>query len=278
LKSFGIKIFFGCWALFVLICVFLHSFPVQAQLESILNGYEDKYYNHDEGPGATHTSEDGRSGSKYIYETPTVAALSHLFWAVNLYKTSNDWAVDEFLKLNECELYQVYGADDFEWKSIRDASRAFIRQNHKDFPTRFAFIIPLKLGDYIEEEGAFEVQEDFEIVSLRRFEVFAKDYRKKGCTYEYNPLSGFPRALVLEFSRPFTLVSVPVSKKVATDYIRRKSRLLRKYHDGRSMTKSVVFDARDAYLLLKVKVFTHGKFLGPGGEFALWTELYNFKF
>ena len=235
----------------------------QAQLELLLDGYEEKYYNHDEGPGVAIKKNDaGDARNDYIYEVPTVAALSYLFWAVNLYNLSNNWAIDHFMQINECELYRTYGSDELEWSEIRDATRVFIRENSGDFPTRFEFIIPIKLEDYDTRKKAFKIQKEYEIVSLRRFEVLAKDYKGPGCTYEMHPSHTLPRSLVLEFSRPFTLTHIPMSEDVANEFIKKKALLLKRHYKGGQVSRDRMYNLRDAYLLLKVKIFTHGKLLG----------------
>ncbi|MGN7438518.1 MAG: DUF4852 domain-containing protein [Alcanivorax sp.] len=230
----------------------------------LLKGYNDSYYDYDEGPGASKLNDDpNKAPSRYIYETPTVKALSHLYWGINLYKTEDDDAVDEFMRINECEIYKSFSSDELEWKEIRDATREFLRENKEDFPTRFEFVMPLKLGDYIEKRGAFEIQDEYKIHSLRRFELVASDYRLAGpCTRDHFIPRGYPRAMVLEFSRPFNLVYVPVAKQNALEYIKRRLDYMKTTYEPRAHSKALMFNLRTAYLVIKVKIFTYGKSLG----------------
>lgn len=244
----------------LLVCL---CFPVnaQAQLE-FLKGYKDKYISDDQGPGAEKKSNSiNNNKTNYIYETPSVKALSHLYWAVNLYDLSDDDAVDEFMRLNECDIYKNFSSDEFEWSEIRDATRDFIKENKNDFPTRFEFMLPIKFGDYKSKRKAFEVQKPYKIDAIRRFEVYATDFRARTCVSDVRLQDGYPRALVLEYSRPFTLTHVPVDQKIAEDYIKRNKIKMKKY-DERIRTKAKMYELRDAYVVMKVKIFTHGKFMG----------------
>lgn len=244
------------------ILVFVVSGATFAQLE-FLQGYEDKYIDHDEGPGAEKVfSAIENSTSSYVYEIPTLKALSHLYWALNLYSLDDDEAVDEFMRHNECEIYQNFSSDEFEWAEIRNATRDFIRENKHDFPTRFQFMIPIKLQDYDSRREAFEVQDEYKINSIRRFEVYAQNFRAKTCTDDQKISDGYPRSLVLEFSRPFSLTHVPMGEEVANEYIKKNLEKLKRY-DPAARVKARMYSLRDAYLVIKVKIFAHGKFLGP---------------
>ncbi len=242
--------------------VFLFGVQVSyAQLE-FLEGYEDKYIDSgDDNSAEKQFSFVDNSTSSYVYETPTMKALSHLYWAVNLYSLDDDDALNHFIQYNECEIYKSFFSDELEWAEIRNATRDFIRENKNDFPTRFEFMIPIKLQDYDTRRGAFEIQDKFQISSIRRFEVYAADYRSRPCTDDTRVIDGYPRSLVLEFSRPFSLSHVPMTETVANDYIKDNMEKLKRY-DPAYRVKTRMYDLRDAYLVIKVKIFTHGKFLG----------------
>ncbi len=232
--------------------------PAYAQLEFLENGYEDKFLNSDEGPGATKPHAKGGKKNRYIYEIPTVKALSHTYWAINLYSLDDAKAIDGFIKLNECEIHSAYSTDEFEWKEIQLATRDFIKTNKLDFPTRFEFVIPLKLSDYDEKRHAFKIQERYQMNSLRRFEVMATDAKRKICDAKANK-EYYPRALVLEFSRPFSFTHVPMSLDTANGYIKRRLNDMRQKYDQKKHSKRLMYSLRNAYLHIKVKVFTHGK-------------------
>ncbi len=255
------------YLLFTVLGIFAFAFIAKnsayAQVEFLLNGYQDKYFNYDDGPGAKKESSGTDISDKYIYEKPTTKALSHLMWGVGFYNLEDDLAVDEFIRINECAIHEAFSTDEFEWSKVRAATKSFIKENKREFPSRFQFVLPLKLGDYDAKRNAFEIQKDFEVVSIRRFELQATDFNESICSRDNkkNP-STYPRALVLEFSRPFTLTHVPTTEAKANIYIKNKLDLMKKYYEIAHHNKSVMYSLRNAYLVLKVKVFTHGKYLG----------------
>lgn len=234
----------------------------QADFDAMVEGYVDTYIQSDERHRATRSMGQYEAPRRYIYEEPTVKNFSHLFWALGLYKSEDDEAVDEFMRINECEIYKNYNPDEIEWKEIRNATRDFLRENKEDFPSRFEFTMPIKLKDYDEERQAFEVQDAFKIESLRRFEFFASDFMAAPCSADHNIGQGYPRVLVLEFSRPFNLVHVPMQYDVAMGYMKRKMYLLTERFKPQDRTRARMYSYRDAYLFMKVKIFSYGKFLG----------------
>lgn len=251
----------------LLISVMLPTVPSYAQpseasgsFDYLLENYQDKYLKNYQGKGSVKTGNVTRND--YIYEEPTVENLSYLYWAVNLYSVNDDYAIDEYMRLNECSLYKDFHIDETEWVAVRDATRDFLRKNKNDFPTRFEFMLPLKFGDYDKAEGTFEVQKDFKINSMRRFQLIAKDVRRKACSTDHSIPNSYPRGLVLEFSRPFNLTKVHVPADKAQDYIDRRMDHMRYAYRKNELSKALMYRLRDAYLVIKVKIFTHGKFLG----------------
>lgn len=243
-----------------------YSQPVSESknVDFMLENYKEQYFDYNKGPRANKVDDDpNRTPSRYVYELPSTAALGHLYWAVNMYKLEDDKAVDEFMRLNECEIFKNFSSDEVEWRDIRDATREFLRENKEDFPTRFEFVLPLMLLDYDEKRRAFEIRDNFKITSLRRFELFATDARSiSPCTRDHNMAKGYPRGIVLEFSRPFSLTHVPMVEAKAYDYIKRKLEYMKKKYAERGQTKKRMYELRTAYLVLKVKIFTYGRFLG----------------
>ncbi len=247
----------------IFFCAFFVTNSVNAQLEFLVDGYEEKYIQDDEGPGVEISSgEEESHNDQYIYESPTVKALSYMFWSLGLYKTSDNNAVDEFLRINECELYKRFSSDELEWGELRDAAKIFIEENKSEFPTRFTFILPLKLADYNIRRQAFELQDDYKIRASRRFELYAKDFDVKPCVREFGVEQSYPRILNMEFSRPFNLTHVPMTEDVANNYIKKTNDLYHKIYEERLRSKDIMYRFRDAFLVMKVKIFAHGKNMG----------------
>lgn len=247
-----------------LFCLFLPC-SAHAHIEQLILGYSSKYFQYDQGPGAEKSgyNTENRHEDVYLYEQPTVKALSHTYWGLNVYSLTDDEAIDEFMQINECDMYTKFVGDEFEWSGIRQAAKDFILANKSDFPTRFEFVIPLKLRDYNERFAAFDVQDEFQIKSFRKFELFATDAFRKPCVKDQNLAMGYPRIVVLELSRPVTVVRVPMSVEIANEYTRKKNvQFKKKIKKVVHRTKAAMYNMRDAYLYLRVKIFAHGGLLG----------------
>ena len=238
---------------FLYFTAFFISAPASAQLEYIMNGYSDEYLNYNEGPGATREQLYDLNESDYIYESPTLAALSYTYWNVGFYSPDNDNAIDEFIKINECPIYQKYREDEFEWKDIRQATREFLIANRNDFPTRYSFIIPLRFGDYDYKLKAFHLDKSSSIKSKRRFQITTSDFSRKVCTTSHVVnRGGYPRVMTLEFSRPFTLTTIAISEQ-------RAEAMLQEIREKAAKNRKIKPEnLRYFYLVMNLKIFTHG--------------------
>ncbi|PCI99050.1 MAG: hypothetical protein COB14_06850 [Alphaproteobacteria bacterium] len=257
--------------LMILFCGFMSAGTAYAQIEKLLDGFVDEFLEYDEGAGAELLNRNliKRGEVLYLYEQPTIKALSHMYWSLGLYNVLDDEAIDEFMKINECDMYQKFSGDEFEWSGIREAARYFIKNNKSEFPTRFEFMIPLKLREYNERFGAVDVQDEYKIKSFRKFELFASDAYRKPCLKRDKLLNGYPRGIILELSRPLTIIRVPMSKQVANNYIRKVNRAFKIKYKVDIRTKSRMYAMREAYIFLKVKIFAHGTLLGKSGNSRL---------
>lgn len=243
-----------------------HHVHASKYMEFLKNGYDDgQYYDHDEGPGAAKYVE-GQSKNRvtYVYEKPTMSAFSYLYWAVGLYDTENNSAIDSFMRINECEMVNKYFQNDIEWKNIRDATREFLKENRDDFPTRFKFAMPIGLKNYAPKKQGYELAGNFKVEAIRRFAFYALDFKNTFCTSDRRSLyHGYPRALIVEFSRPFTLTHIPMSEKDADAFTAKINNQFRKL-PAHKQSREKLQELRQAYLVFNVKFFTHGDFQTMG--------------
>lgn len=244
-----------------LIAFFIGNQAYATNFKALMDSYlEGGFINHDEGPGAEIIDEKTKDNSGFFYDSPTVEAFSHMFWKVGLYDFTNDWAIDEFMRINECGIYQKFFGDEFEWEKVRDATRTFLKKNKHDFPTRFEFEMPILLQDYDEKYETFELQDDYKIRSIRRFMLGASDIGAKDCVVDFQARQGYPRVLRMEFSRPFDLEHVPVSPDLAKAFIREKNKELLELPPS-NRTEEQKYKLREVYAFLRLKVYSAGKII-----------------
>ncbi|MEM7651436.1 MAG: DUF4852 domain-containing protein [Pseudomonadota bacterium] len=191
-----------------------------------------------------------------IYETPTFKTLSQLYWALMKFDSSKDIYIDNFLLINECDLYRDYVQNEFEWKGIREGAREFLQDNRKSFPTHFEFLQPVRLAEYDLESEAFDVWQPYKIKGVRRFEVLAEDFYEKTCGVGFaKEIIGYPKGLYIELNRPFSADKIKVKPEVAEAYIQMLEGINR---DAGIVirNKEDLYESRAAYLVMKLRVFS----------------------
>jgi hypothetical protein len=207
-------------------------------------------------PLTTGSLKGVKSEKTHIYQKPTIAKLSQLYWALGKFDLSSNDAVDNYLRINECDIFKDYHHNEFEWNQIRESGRAFLADNRKKFSLRVEFIQPIHFSDYDVKTGRFQIWDKYVLDGVRSFEVLASDIDVGVCNSGAYDIPGYPRGLDVELSRPFTLKSVPVRSDLAQKYILDKGN---KYTDLKEaqQTQEMLYTTRDAYLVMQVKIFSY---------------------
>lgn len=198
-------------------------------------------------------AEEGRTNSdlSYVYERATMASFSKLYWALSMLDTEDYRHLDNYMLINKCDVYKAKYNHEFEWRQVRKATKEFIQKNQSEFPLRFKFIQPLRLGNYDFETEEFEVVDKYRIEGSRRLEAQAIDSKSEICGAYSGRIYGYPEGLALELSRPFYFVSFPLTPEKADVFISSK---LKKIH-GLTDKELKGYEYRDAYLAMNVKIF-----------------------
>ncbi len=202
-----------------------------------------------------------------VYVEPSMANLSQLYWALGKMDIENNSHVDNYLLINECELYQDYIFDDIACAELRELTRSSIVSTKRKFPVRFSFSQRIKLGDYDVERQKFNVVEDSKIEVAQRFVLDSTDAHKGVCGKDYS-IPSYPNGIVLEFSRPFIFLDVPMGKETAAAYLQERSAYLKSLGD--TISKEKIYNSRSAYLVLNVKMLSYKgeKYLSGRGQLA----------
>jgi len=175
--------------------------------------------------------------------------LSQLYWALGRMDIDVDWQVDNFMKINECDIYKEHHGNEFEWGGIRDAARRFIGQNMNQFPLRFEIVQKVYLGSYDFDRKAFEVIKGSKIDGIRRFE--AKAINKSICGNARN-VPGYPDAMIVELSRPILFKELKIEPEYAKKFLEEKE----EQYKGVRRIAHEANNFRDVYLVMNVKFFS----------------------
>lgn len=191
----------------------------------------------------------------HVYVKPTMKNISKMYWRLNKFAPDDPGAVDRFMQINECEIFTNYIHDEFEWREIRDVARQTIEKGIGKYPLRFEFVQPFVLGEYDFEREGFHVAEQHRVEPSRRFEVISDDLYSAICG-ERRPIPGYPKALLLEFSRPFAFMFVPVEADKAQTVL---DTMMAGFDelDPRYRNQHRINERRTAFMVLKAKFFAY---------------------
>lgn len=152
------------------------------------------------------------------YIDPNRQNMSKLMWQMGILDLSDNVAIDNYLLINECELYLRFYNNDIEWEKIREATREHLNQNMMKFSTKFEILVPISLNRYNPEKQYFELEEESKMINVRRLDINMNN-RKQSCNEKGREIRGYPRNIILTLNRPFSFTRVPVSKALAELYI-----------------------------------------------------------
>jgi hypothetical protein len=189
----------------------------------------------------------------HIYEKPTMEELSKLYWLLGALDLNNDTAIDNYLLINECGIYQEYRNNEFEWKNIRESTRTYLKDNYTTFAHRLEFLQPLYLGEYNIDKEYFEIIKDYVKPTSRRLEVLTKAHMAPVCE-KSGEIEGYPKGILVELTRPFGIDKIPVPKDKAQPYIDERLEEFNKLPEYQRTDKRLL-ESRDAYIWMQIRVF-----------------------
>jgi len=245
------------FAVFALLILLIGS-PVSAQTEPAAAPAA-------EAPASPQTDAEepnkpGDPNAKYIYEKPSRQKFSRLYWSLGMLDLKDNESIDNFLQINECDIYKDYFFNEFEWKNVRESGRIFLGENKNKFPIRFEIIQPLFLGEYDLQSKNFEILEDYQIKETTRLEIFPNDYADVVCqddgSGKVQQIKNYPIGVVAEFNRPLNLVSIPVSPDLAKYYIEEKMKFFKNLRSAQQNQENL-YNTRDAYIFMHIKFFAY---------------------
>ena len=156
-----------------------------------------------------------------LYAKPTVQNISRLYWNKNALNIDNDLAIDNFMLINECDIYQKFYKDDFEWSRIREAGRKMLQENKESFSHKFKMIVPVDLGRYDMNRKGFPLINKTAFKDLRRIEIGGNSNNARLCG-KVGAIDHYPRNLILILNKPFSYEFVELDEHIAQAYIIRQ--------------------------------------------------------
>lgn len=185
--------------------------------------------------------------------------LSKMYWVVGMLSLENNEAIDNYMRINECDLYQKYIHNDFEWRDIRAAAADHIRTNIMGRQQKFEIIMPIYLGRYDLGTEKFEILPDSRFINMTRLETEYNKENLRVCE-TIQAIPGYPKNIMLQISTPLNLVEVPVKREVAELYM---EEALRKFSDLAPEARLRRYE-RAAYVRFKVTLLQYKEAVNTG--------------
>ena len=207
--------------------------------------------------------ENTKMDVKDEYIEPSFQNLSKMYWAIGKLDIKDDDAIDNYLLINECDLYLQYYNNDFAWQNIREVTRDHILKSMGQISTKFELLAPIILGRYDVENEEFGVERDSQLMAVRNIDFNSDDYGYNFTCTEAGEIKDYPLNLIVILNRPLTLEKVPVKKELAELYLNETQIP----YDSLSKQERISKYKRTAYIRLKIRITQYkGTTVGPSGS------------
>jgi hypothetical protein len=158
---------------------------------------------HKGGEPTTDAPQDG-------YHETSVENLSRLYWALGMLDEKDDVAIEQFLFINDCDLFNQFSQNTEQWPQIKATVRDMICKKKDEFATRFEVLIPVKIGN-LDASGK-EYALNPSLTDMRQLEV--SDNANVEVCGSRDDMKSYPRSLLLNLAAPITITSVPATQEL----------------------------------------------------------------
>lgn len=143
------------------------------------------------------------------YARPTFQNITKAlvrFNAINIMK--DDYILDDYAIINECELYDRYYLNEFDWQKTRQIMRENLRKEVGTFPTGFYYTAQLQLGRYNFSDQRYDFSEK---TTQRNVNTFVLDATEdSGCGK--SEISSLPTVYRLVLDDAMYIPGLPLSE------------------------------------------------------------------
>lgn len=147
--------------------------------------------------------------------------IARTMWSMNALSIGNDQAVDDFLKITECDLYSRFYLNEFEWKKIREAARGYLTKYKVTFPRHYEYTQPMMLDRYDFALKGFSIAPASVFASATRLELGLNlHYNAKCKDRVLDGMPGYPTSVMMTMKKPFQLSFVRVNEEIAKEYLK----------------------------------------------------------
>ena len=148
--------------------------------------------------------------------------MSKLFWAFDIPDVNSEEHKTAFIQINECEVYEAYKGNEFEWKPIMQSMHKYLDENADLLPKEIYFDLPIEVGDYVLNKNHFPVISSQFTSAERLFLPHGSrmGWKLSKCGLENDELlDAYPREIAFRLIRPIIIPNINVPEDVAESFV-----------------------------------------------------------
>lgn len=163
------------------------------------------------------------TAQKVEYVPVTVQSVSSALFRAGVLRTDDPAAVEEYIRIHTCGIYEKYVPNDFTWTRIREAQGREIEINLQSMPNAFEVVSTVPLGEYDMTNNAFRVIQEAQATSVGILTVLELD------DGSYFPCQGegfdpfvprvHPLKLDVKLDTKISVTEIPISKEKADQFL-----------------------------------------------------------
>lgn len=152
-----------------------------------------------------------------------LAAISDVLFKKNILSTDDPAAVEEYIRVHHCGMYEQYAQDDFAWNRIRETQARDLELKLPNLPEGLEISSGLRLTQYDMGANQFLIAADQQMDNMGLLTLF------NDSSGSYTPCAGsnyssfvprvHPLALVMKLDKPVVFTGVPMSRARADELI-----------------------------------------------------------
>lgn len=156
---------------------------------------------------------------KIDYAEANIQNVSDVLFGKNILKTSDPAAVEEYIRIHHCGLYEQYSRDDFAWARIRDAQARTLEIMMPQLPQGLRIISGLRLNQYDLVTNSFLIKQEEQMDNAGTLLVMRQEMGNITSCPEAQFSSFVPRmhplSLYVKLDKPLTLKGLNMSRGTA---------------------------------------------------------------
>lgn len=163
-------------------------------------------------------------GNSVVYANgDKLASLSDALFKKGILSTDDPAAVEEYIRIHHCGLYEQYAMDDFAWNRIRETEARDLELKLPDLPEGLEVSSGLRLTQYDMGVNQFLIASDQQMDNTGMLTLFNDSSGSftpcMGSGYSAFVPRMHPLALVMKLDKPVVFTGVPMSRAKADELI-----------------------------------------------------------